>query len=660
MTSHGEGLSSSSAPILSLGFDIWATISAYLSPNDTLRLQGTGHKALVAHLLGGVSHVSLQWNSHRYLQLDSVFATIKPFKSAREVHFTTRITSLLLFTPINWSSLPGRLTSIKLSFMNAPCFFLSQADLSSLFPQLERLDLHDNEDPVDLYRPSRRFLEFHRLPASLVSLRLLSVSPHKIMPEQFAFLPPHLEEFCLDVPCIRKSPDEPYMMLPSLPDSITSLKVTTDTAELAEPWYVECAKLPLSLKTLVYNCTRPYSGTITALNLKHASRLKYLETLEAPLYTLTMSQAIRLVKDCPRTLTRLNFYLDGHDAPVDEFISLVAGKLCRYDIGGSNSMDAAMMNSSWSATPLLESLYLPAMHHNDPSNPLSLPDSLTSLTMKSGTIVPNSRLRHLKVDNSPLAIFASPPSPFLLTTIHFVDQIMETRHIEALPSSLTSLVARLNRYVWKTLMDSMVDGPDSPARLPHLSVLGASSVPMPLEVISIVPRQLKKLKLTLAVPPTAHPDNLACLQSSHLEDLEISFSPSMMTKKQAPPTIQVLNALPQTLTRLKFSTECSISRHWPVNLPQSLSALHVAHINSPNPEVLDEEDPDAPTAFILPESLTQLVWVHEHPSLSNDMLPPFLSSSMIHICYKTKKLPKYFDSRPIPSNLENGHLHRSY
>lgn len=638
------------APISRLDSYVWNLVALLLSGNEVLRLCKVGNSRLTACLVAGVRQLNLQWASHRYIAFDHVFSAIQRFPQVASVEFQPQFPGQLLWAPPPRFSLLPVLSSLKMSFFNAPSLMLHpQNDLKTALPALEHLSLTGDETQQSTNSSEiERSLDFRSLPPTLLSLRLSSQQPHWLDGKHLDLLSPSLQVLELELPCkvvtlesgggtVVETIGAEWSGITrnwlvrhhaqAWPRSLTVLSLC-GCQMIGTEWILDFSALPSCLKTL--RIDEPSDG----LNMVHGEHLTQLEEFEAPEWQMNPEETIALLNFIP-SISRLTFPTYGAYLEDAEYRQAVLGKLVNL-----TEMQALTEETSntFNTTPMphLRDLTITS------AKEIVLPESVTKLTCSACILTPNKRLEELIFKGYNFLHLKNPLPPTLVKVQFSTPMLMNDSILSLLPSSLEEITGHFDEKIWRSLMGT--DG--IPRMFPRLKAIHRSDVrPLSLESIREIPRQLRSMTFKLEPFSSASIDTsiLHALKTSELAHLSIILS-QKPNRPQMPSTIELLNNLPQNLESLHLETNCMLSRHWPVILPKKLSSLtfRVSWSIMDLEKYIPEDEKAVPT-FFFPKNLTSLFFGDTKLPFTEKGIPQFLS--FFHTYSDESVQEKYFLSR---------------
>lgn len=642
MDFSGEALS----PLLRLYSDIWSALGRFLAPGDFTRLLNCGNQRLMDLLKTSARDCKLQWTSSLYIDLNRVFLGASPFKRVLNLEFSSSMAVLRSLPSVDSNLLPRTLTSLSLSFRDAPSFML-RGNLGLSCPELLYLRLDDISSLVH-GRASTPKLKLVGLPAPLLLLRIQSKRLYLIPLEDYEALPPRLETLELLFP-----PDIPHLELnasfalpiPSLRPPLKSLSlVGTQQGN----WSITLANLPETLESfqldapqISLNTAALASLSTSILNLENCKhKLLNLKSFIAPELLIELNLVLELF---PPSLTDLQATIRCRGTLEDlTTANWLGARLSHYE--ASHSVPLLKYFSSGAASlPRLRSLSSPRDHLLFLGNLSPQAPMLRSINARVAGNIPlaiNSFI--LSEPPRPSIIPYSPQHALTALELHNVMDL-DAEWISALPNTLESFAAPIKGSAWRELFESMIE---SPSRLPKLEVIMSNSTlsfkslgPF-LEGYELCdvssaengdtpaaqsnpigfPAQVKELYMTIdKALSAASASDLKSFQDSNVERLNITLvnasSTSCISSVQT-----LLNGLPHKLKTLSIDLNCQPSPYWPVKLPQTLQKVTwIARLSD------REEYKATGTAetFRFPASVTELHAPNE--ALPIACLPPCLS-----------------------------------
>lgn len=556
---------------------IWGQVATHLQAHDLLHLFLAGSKLVTSKIARAV--VNFEYNHQNtprssYADLADVISLAG--RLLRRVEsFSFKGAPLELVWASNWATLGSSLQFVrhlKLDFCGSLNAFFSQDYVGKALSQLESLHLCD---PTPGYATIALELSLDRLPRSLRSLHLLPKQFCTIRDLNLDHLPESLETFHISALLSHKHDDRDFHDL-RFPSNITDLSFELSSASM---WRVSISSFSRNLRSLDIggrvDLQSPDSNPLlrtNSIDLSGWSSLDNLHTLKLRESSITTSHIAQL----PRSLRHIEIRLDpsgeGH-LPSVEFISAlkrlrvphISHYIAKWLTGGNTEAPSAltelnMISSNYidsdviKLTDCIKILFVGNVSHH------VLPASLTELHC--------DRLEYFVQRLSSFDNSQSHPMPKSLSSVHAMYSI-SLQCIKLLPTSLTSLSARLPKTEWNALMTLSKSG-----RLPSLTSLGNDSG-LPWALLGEVPHGVIYLSFVL----TWVPEPLSQLEP--LKDLKNHVNMRCLRLRRETPRMRsvpkadhfeasrlLVTSLPPALTdlSLKLLLEFPLDVEWPSTL----------------------------------------------------------------------------------------------
>lgn len=656
------------SPIYRLDASSWAFIGSFLGPGDVTRLCSANHRLSIL-VRAVIRDLNLVWHSHRFIELGLVLSHSSSFSRLNRLVFRQHKSTVRSWTA-EWSLLPRNLTSLTLSFLDAPSLILASGSLESLVPDLHHLDLEDLQFSGDTNVYSN--VSFKGLPSNLTHLRVHSRRPLAFKVDDLSSLPSCLEDLELsfsprfglftDLPgksvseasfsppssitCLTN--DSFRATLPKLPESLMRLRILDGWGDF---WFVRCTDLPSSLETFHFESlnwmanvlsegvgasgeaarAQQMSDSFSIIDIAGAAfHWPRMKRFIASDLQITFSEALAHI---PASATAVEALIIGSDDEVDEQLldDLMTRVVSRFQTLRSFSSDmmAYATTTGKYALPNLKTWHARSLPIDDA---FIIPKSVTSLEppswipLKSYDLPPSIEvLNLLELFEFPLVSLDFPKLHTLELPQQFDMRTYAEKEIwyDSLPNTLTRLSMSASISNWSHFLQFMAlpsKTGSGETKLPNLVDIRNRTMISPV-CLGLTPPQVRTLRCNLwqeSGAIFAVPD---AFMDSCLEKLSVTGTNTQGPESSEAMSVAFMSRLPRKLKSLKFVFPCNPLNLPQIQLPDSLTSLQIQGDWS--------EEPTNVTC--LPASLTRLVvqryeyTIVPAKVIPLECLPPYLS-----------------------------------